>query len=173
MAEQKIPSNPREYPRIIDLNGQRVRVEDHYHHSAMAGQEYDKDAKLVVKGTAMPVAQETAGAESAGDDRATAEALFGRPKATPPKLETVLAAGYSEKAAKAIVAEEKFKFENGIQPYGDKPEEDVLEQLRTLAAAVPKPPPGSPGGPADPLDLEPPAHDYEPTAEELFGKKKK
>lgn len=49
MAEQRIPSNPAEYPRWITLHNQRIMVKDHYHHSAMTGEEYDANAQLVVK----------------------------------------------------------------------------------------------------------------------------
>lgn len=172
MAEQRIASNPREYPRWIDHNGSRIMVNDHYHHSAMAGVEYDKDAKLVIK---EPVPTP-------------------KPTATPPKLETVLAAGYSQFAAKLIVAQEALKFERGVQPYGEKDAStvaDELDQLEHEAREAP-PPPGAPGGPADPQDLVPAAKpekpapkprgahakveallvdEQEPTAEMLFGKK--
>lgn len=56
MIEQKIPSNPREYPRWITINDRRVLVNDHYHHSAMAGVEYDASAQLVVKEPPKPEA---------------------------------------------------------------------------------------------------------------------
>jgi hypothetical protein len=45
----KIPSNPTKYPRWITLNGRRIIVNDHYHHSALTGEEYDADAKPVAK----------------------------------------------------------------------------------------------------------------------------
>jgi hypothetical protein len=166
----RIASNPREYPRWIDHNGTRIMVNDHYHHSAMAGVEYDKDAKLVAKEPE-------------------------KPKATPPKLETVLAAGYGGDVAKAIVAKEQFKFEHGIQPYGDKDEQPFATELDAVAVKAMQgepPPPGTPGGPADPQDLVPAAKPEKPlpkprgahakvealltdeqelTAEILFGKK--
>jgi hypothetical protein len=148
MAEQRIPSNPREYPRVIDIDGRKVTVADHYHHSAMAGAEYDANAQLVVREQAAPP----------------------KPKATPPKLETVLAAGYSEKAAKQIVAEEKLKFENDIEPYGNRPISDILNLLVELSSERSKPPET-----VMPLAQEiagaEDAGDDEPTAEALFGKK--
>jgi hypothetical protein len=130
---------------MIDLNGQRVMVKDHYHHSAMTGMEYDANAELVEKAAPEP-----------------------RPKATPPNFETVLAAGYSEAAAKMIAAEEQFKFEHGAVPYGDIPlSDEFLEQMRANVG------PGLSEPPAQEIVGAEAAGDDEAMAEALFGKKGK
>lgn len=147
MAEQRIPSNPTEYPRWITLHNQRIMVKDHYHHSAMTGEEYDANAQLVVKEPARPM---------------------------PPTLETVMAAGYAEIPAKIIVAQEALKFERAVKPYGDNDPAEIADELGQISKDGHEnaPPPGTPGGPDDPQGLMPPAHDEEEiTAEMLFGKK--
>lgn len=46
----EMKSNPQQYPRWITLeDGNKVIVQNHQHHSAMTGQEYDENAELVVK----------------------------------------------------------------------------------------------------------------------------
>lgn len=91
-------SNPH-YPRhILRPDGATIIVQDHHQHSAHMGRKFGPDAQPIEE----------------------------RPM--PPTLEEILAAetGYSQEAAQQIFATQRAMFEQGIEPYGDKPESDFL-----------------------------------------------
>ena len=77
----------------------------------------------------------------------------------PPSLETVLAAGYSHKAAEGIVADEQAKQEQGIEPYGSVP----LSQFVATEPATAV----QPESPAAPLDMTEAAPQIDKPAEPL------
>lgn len=80
------------YPRWVSpaIGGERVLVHNHTHEESV---------------TLIPMNPDGSVAED--------------PRPKPPTLEEVLAAGYEQKAAELIVAEEEEKAAKGIKPYGD------------------------------------------------------